>query len=334
MINVMDICNSSTILSVVRIVKVVIRALSIGVPIILLVTCMIDALKNITSNDGEALNKSLKNWVNKIIASVAIFMIPTLISLVISISGENNDYKKCLENANSNKIEQLKKEEEAIKKAAEDKWQQELNRREAERKRQQEQEEAARRSNGYEDTTNRTTGQITSVDIVSIDTTNIGCKLYYSNHTTVFSKLRINKEIDTKMHNILSNVCEYSNRTPWIKQLETAGAYVEKAGYHGKGLAIDLFNKWEFVSNGKTYMPYDGQGSWTYENYKKFICEQCNGKEDCVYNINYQIYYSYFKGNGWCWGGDWSTGYFDPMHYEYNGGNCNNQSTTNRINCG
>ena len=118
----------------------------------------------------------------------------------------------------------------------------------------------------------------------------------------------------------MTNVCKYINNSSWINELQTAGAYVNRENtgydYHAVGLAVDLNNEWSYTKDGVTYKPYATMGYWAWHNYNKFVCNVCDGREDCKYNVNYIIYKRYFEGNGWCWGGNWGVEHFDPMHYE------------------
>ena len=150
-------------------------------------------------------------------------------------------------------------------------------------------------------------------------------------------KIAFNSAIADQTHNIFKNVCTYVNKTPWIATLQHDGAYVNRTitehDYHSQGLAIDLNDLWTYTgSDGTVYNPYGGQGTWTWTKYKKFICEVCDGQEDCQYNINYIIFKRYFEGNGWCWGGNWSPAYFDPMHFEVRAGGCSS-ANKQRITC-
>lgn len=160
---------------------------------------------------------------------------------------------------------------------------------------------------------------INDADVEYVDVSDLSCTIvnYLFN---VDTRIKVHKSIADNFHGILGLVCDYVNETPWIEQLQHAGAYanreIKQHDYHSKGLAIDLNNSWTYTYNGKTYKPYSWQGVSTWEDYNEFICDVCDGKEDCPYNVNYVIFKRYFEGNGWCWGGNYSPEWFDPMHYE------------------
>ena len=154
------------------------------------------------------------------------------------------------------------------------------------------------------------------VKTARLDVSNVGCNVTYGTGNVIKS-MTFHELLIDDLSGIFKNICKYINKTSWINELQSAGAYVNKGdSYHAKGMAVDLNNQWSYAVNGKTYKPYSGQGTNTWYNYNKFVCEVCDGKEDCKYNVNYIIYKRYFEGNGWCWGGNWGTGAFDPMHYE------------------
>ena len=101
---ILNICENPDILKVVRIVKIVINILKISIPIIMIISLMINYLKNI-NEDGE-IKKANKKTVTTIIAAICIFLIPTFLNIIFSIVG-GNGYKDCLKNSNTETIEQL-----------------------------------------------------------------------------------------------------------------------------------------------------------------------------------------------------------------------------------
>ena len=164
-----------------------------------------------------------------------------------------------------------------------------------------------------------------SIKTTYVDVSDLSCTIVYGT-STVTNKIAVNVKIADEFHDILASVCNYVNSTPYLDKLQHAGAYVNREiaehDYHSKGTAIDLNNLWSYTYNGKTYKPYSSQGTWTWTSYNKFVCEVCGGKEDCQYNVNYIIYNRYFKPKGWCWGGNYSPKYFDPMHFEKRDDEC------------
>lgn len=341
-INFLGVCDSSNSLSVIYLLKTGLSLItSIIVPAILILMLSIEIGKIVLGKE-ENINKNIKGVVTKIIGAVLVYFVPTFVNILFSLMEVSNaSIVNCYNNATADHIEYLSSVEKADREFAKQQREKEKNNAKIEREKLEKEREKVRQENektaeekrkeqaaaakaaiGDPDTGNKS-GPITTNEIVYIKVNDLAIPLYYSDHKTTFSVVGVNKQIQTQMHNILYNISLYvKNNSDLMPRFETAGFYVNKAGYHGRGLAVDLFNKWSYQKNGKTYTPYDGQGTWTWNQYKKFICEVCNGQENCEYNINYIIFEKYFKGNGWCWGGNWGPGSFDPMHYELRDGAC------------
>ena len=97
-----SICEVPEVLKVMRIVNTVISIIRIAVPIILIVSVMID-LAHAVSNAET--NKITKKMVNKVIAAVLVFLIPVFVRVVADISSNNREYEKCLEKISLEDIE-------------------------------------------------------------------------------------------------------------------------------------------------------------------------------------------------------------------------------------
>jgi hypothetical protein len=82
-----------------RIIDIVITIIKIAVPIILILTVMINYMSAVKDNDSEALSKTNKLFVRKIIAAILIFLIPTFVKLLADISSNTVDYAQCISNA-------------------------------------------------------------------------------------------------------------------------------------------------------------------------------------------------------------------------------------------
>lgn len=99
-----SICDVPEVLRVMKIVKIIILIIKIVVPIILIVTGMIDLMKEITNNKDN-IKDTLSSFVRKAIAAILIFLMPTIIHFLVNLVDSSNNYKKCFEEANSNSIE-------------------------------------------------------------------------------------------------------------------------------------------------------------------------------------------------------------------------------------
>lgn len=100
---IFGICSNGDILKIMKIIKIIINVIKILVPIILLVSVMIDYTKAVTNGELNNVNKLFKN---KIIAAILIFFIPTFVSVIFKIADVNRDYYDCIENATSSGIQE------------------------------------------------------------------------------------------------------------------------------------------------------------------------------------------------------------------------------------
>ena len=340
MINILDVCSSSSVMNIVAFVKLAITIITIAVPIILIVSCMISAFRAMTSGDSDLVNKLFGEWIRKTIAAIIIFFIPNLVFIVISTVTSNEDVKNCYQSASFSSAKQKASSEKSSAEKQIEAWKQEQKKKQEEAKarvQKEREEEKARKQQQKQQTTSYTTSyeptgsRTTTTSVSKVDMTDLGCPVTYAD--SVRQYLYFNSSVVNEVHSAMSSWCKnFVSRSPYTNRIETAGAYVQKAGYHGRGLAVDFYNNWTYTENGKKYNPYASQGSATWNRYKTFICEVCNGNENCDKNITYQMYYGYFKQIGWCWGGNWSEGYFDPMHFEKTDGGCS-VAPSNRIKC-
>ena len=88
----LNICSLPDIIKVMKIIGIVITIIKIAVPIILIISAMLDLLKAVS--DAE-LNKITKPMVNKIIAAILVFMIPGLVKLIARVTLTPANYESC-----------------------------------------------------------------------------------------------------------------------------------------------------------------------------------------------------------------------------------------------
>ncbi len=87
--NILNLCDTPEFLEVMRIVNIVITIIKIVVPILLIVSAMIDLVRAI--NDSEISNVS-KPIVNKVIAAILVFLIPTFVKTIANITLNSVEY--------------------------------------------------------------------------------------------------------------------------------------------------------------------------------------------------------------------------------------------------
>lgn len=104
---ILGICNSTSVLEVLRIVKIIITIILIVVPIILLFSLIFKFIGAATKGDEDAIASIKKKAVPSIIAAALIFLVPTIINLIIQISFPNSEYTQCLENSSPEKLTQI-----------------------------------------------------------------------------------------------------------------------------------------------------------------------------------------------------------------------------------
>ena len=93
---------------VMMLIKIVISAICVAVPIILIVVLMIDYAKAVSSNDNDMVMKITRNLPYRFIAVAVIFFIPSFVKIIVNIAdGSANTYIGCIENATPDNIESV-----------------------------------------------------------------------------------------------------------------------------------------------------------------------------------------------------------------------------------
>lgn len=95
----MALCEDPDILNVLYIFKTGINLVTISAIVILVIMIILDVIKVIASADADT--KKITNSISKrIIATVIIFLIPSILNIVIQLTGQTLDYGSCIDNAN------------------------------------------------------------------------------------------------------------------------------------------------------------------------------------------------------------------------------------------
>lgn len=106
--NIMSICDSADVLSVIRIIKIVITIIKIAVPIILILSLLLNYMSAVKSNDDNLLAAANKSTIPKLTAAILVFFIPTFVNILADVVSFNSDsYSNCISNANSEHISEL-----------------------------------------------------------------------------------------------------------------------------------------------------------------------------------------------------------------------------------
>lgn len=88
-------CSESGVISIFKLVKTALNVIRLAVPIGLIVWTMIELFKNVLNPDDK---DSKKKIMNRAIAAVVVFLVPTIVNLVMNLvdiglgSGKGYDY--------------------------------------------------------------------------------------------------------------------------------------------------------------------------------------------------------------------------------------------------
>ena len=88
------VCQREDIAKVVKLIVLFIKIIFVAVPIILILSLMINLIQVISKPDE--MEKFKKTAVNRIVAAVVIFLVPTLVNIIMGIAGDNSLIKECL----------------------------------------------------------------------------------------------------------------------------------------------------------------------------------------------------------------------------------------------
>lgn len=144
----LSLCENSNALSVILLAKEVINIISIFVPIILILMLSVEVFKMVVAGDDKVVKGGIKSIVNKAIAAVAVFFIPTFVNLLLSMLSKDSYSKSlCWVNATSETIADYRALEEARKVVEQEKIAEEQRKSEEERQAVAELREQARIEN-------------------------------------------------------------------------------------------------------------------------------------------------------------------------------------------
>lgn len=95
-LDVIETCNSSSLSTVLPVVKNIMLLIQIIVPVALLVSGTIEFVK-LTINPED--KKGFRKILNKVIAAIIVFAIPVLVNVVMGAVGESTEFSSCWNNA-------------------------------------------------------------------------------------------------------------------------------------------------------------------------------------------------------------------------------------------
>ena len=96
-----NLCQSGSFLRALYFFRNVLKIIFIVVPIIIVITVIVNLAKIVISGKEEDFKAALGVSVKKLIAGLVIFLMPTIASYVFSLTGESfEDLKVCMEKCN------------------------------------------------------------------------------------------------------------------------------------------------------------------------------------------------------------------------------------------
>lgn len=95
-------CSNADILKVVYLIKIVVTAIQVAVPIILIVTISLDFAKGM--KDAKAPSEILHGCIYRFIAAVVIFAIPLLVKIILTVMGNSTFFSACWNNADRSSL--------------------------------------------------------------------------------------------------------------------------------------------------------------------------------------------------------------------------------------
>ncbi len=120
-------CENPDVLSVIYFIEKILNVVFIIIPIGLILFITIDLVKTILNGDDKAEKTNNKIIVKRLILAIAIFFVPTIITLLTNLMSNAGiefatEYKKCM-NVTKERIDEARKKQEEEDK----KWQEEVN---------------------------------------------------------------------------------------------------------------------------------------------------------------------------------------------------------------
>ena len=101
---ILSLCENPDVLRIFKMINIILLIIKIAVPIMLIVSLMIEFIKPIISNKDELMISS-KKAIKKIVAAILVFFIPTFINILMNIANAKNlGFSGCFANANDEYI--------------------------------------------------------------------------------------------------------------------------------------------------------------------------------------------------------------------------------------
>ena len=93
---ILSICDNETFVTIMNLIRIVIRIITIAVPIIMIVTLMIDITREVAGGKPDMISNVGKSAVTKVVAAIIIFLIPNFVILIARVAGKGDEFVKCI----------------------------------------------------------------------------------------------------------------------------------------------------------------------------------------------------------------------------------------------
>lgn len=93
--------TTDPLVQVIGLVRFILNIICIAVPIIMILMGTIDLFKAVTAGKDDDIKKKQKALITRIIAGVLVFLVPTIVTLIMSLLGAGGNWKTCWDNAKS-----------------------------------------------------------------------------------------------------------------------------------------------------------------------------------------------------------------------------------------
>jgi len=103
MINILSVCDNEGVLSIVFVFKLLIDIICYITPVVLIVSILLQLVKAIMGDVNKHLDYG--EMVKKIVAAIAVFILPSLISSLLVLLGGNTEFAECLNKASPGVID-------------------------------------------------------------------------------------------------------------------------------------------------------------------------------------------------------------------------------------
>ena len=103
MINILSVCDNEGVFSIVFVFKLLIDIICYITPVVLIVSILLQLVKAIMGDVNKHLDYG--EMVKKIVAAIAVFILPSLISSLLVLLGGNTEFAECLNKASPGVID-------------------------------------------------------------------------------------------------------------------------------------------------------------------------------------------------------------------------------------